>query len=77
MDDGMNTHTGSGHGERGGGGRGATRVDPADRAQLAESPVEIRRVLALFGPHRRALSSGWRNVALDFGRRMPKSCSSC
>jgi ATP-binding cassette subfamily B protein len=52
MDDGMTTHTGSG--ERG--GRGAARVDPADRAQLAESPVEIRRVLALFGPHRRALA---------------------
>ncbi|KAB7745784.1 ATP-binding cassette domain-containing protein [Nostocoides sp. F2B08] len=53
----MNTHTRSGHGERGGGGNGgrAARIDPADRAQLAESPVEIRRVLALFGPHRRAL----------------------
>ncbi|MGA8048244.1 MAG: ABC transporter ATP-binding protein [Dermatophilaceae bacterium] len=54
MDDGMKTHTGSGHGERGGGR--ATRVDPADRAQLAESPVEMRRVLALFGPHRRPLA---------------------
>ena len=60
MDDGMNTYTGSGHGERGGGGGNtggrAARVDPADRAQLAESPVEVRRVLALFGPHRRALA---------------------
>jgi ATP-binding cassette subfamily B protein len=32
-------------------GRGPTRLDPADRAQLAESPVSIRRVLALFRPH--------------------------
>lgn len=30
---------------------GARRVDPADRAQLAESPVRFRRVLALFRPH--------------------------
>ena len=61
MDDGMTTHTGgrgdSGHGApSGGGSRGAARIDPADRAQLAESPVELRRVLALFGPHRRALT---------------------
>ena len=57
MDDGMNTLT-TGRGDRGagGGGRGAVRIDPADRAQLAESPVELRRVLALFGPHRRALT---------------------
>ena len=58
MDDGMNTltrgrGTGGGHGS---GTRGAAPVDPADRAQLAESPVELRRVLALFGPHRRALA---------------------
>lgn len=30
----------------------ARRVDPADRAQLAESPVSAARVLELFGPHR-------------------------
>jgi len=36
--------------------RGAARIDPADRAQLAESPVELRRVLALFRPHRRTLA---------------------
>ena len=32
-------------------GGGARRVDPRDRAQLAESPVPLRRVLALFRPH--------------------------
>ncbi len=48
----------SGHGARGshGGGRGgrggAMTVDPRDRARLAEAPVPISRVLALFGPHR-------------------------
>ncbi|MDO5502091.1 MAG: ABC transporter ATP-binding protein [Actinomycetia bacterium] len=64
MDDGMNTLNPDrltrgdlgGRGERGGGGRGAARVDPADRAQLAESPVSMRRVLALFGPHRRPMA---------------------
>src|SRR4051794_16783882 len=35
-----------------GGGRGPRRVDPADRAQLAESPVSWRRVGALFAPFR-------------------------
>ncbi|MBK8462342.1 MAG: ABC transporter ATP-binding protein [Nigerium sp.] len=33
------------------GERGPQRIDPHDRAQLAESPVELRRVLALFRPH--------------------------
>ena len=55
MEDGMNTHA-PGGGERGGGSRGAARVNPADRAQLAESPVRLRRVLSLFAPHRRALA---------------------
>ena len=32
--------------------RGPLRIDPADREQLAESPVSLRRVLALFAPHR-------------------------
>src|SRR6476620_10177596 len=36
----------------GGGGRGPRRVDPADRAQLAESPVSWRRVGSLFAPFR-------------------------
>ena len=30
---------------------GPKRIDPADRAQLAESPVSARRVAALFAPH--------------------------
>ena len=33
-------------------GRGAERVDPQDKAQLAESPVSLRRVAALFRPYR-------------------------
>ena len=57
MDDGMTTHIGGrGDAGHGAGSRGAARIDPADRAQLAESPVELRRVLALFRPHRRALA---------------------
>lgn len=32
--------------------RGPRRVDAQDRAQLAESPVSMRRVLALFAPYR-------------------------
>ena len=36
----------------GGGGRGPRRVDPADRAQLAASPVSWRRVGSLFAPFR-------------------------
>ncbi len=55
MDDGMNNFAHRG-GERGGGSRGAAQINPADRAQLAESPVSIRRVLSLFGPHRAALA---------------------
>ena len=44
--------TASHGGSRGGGRGGAMRVDPRDRAQLAETPVPVSRVLALFGPHR-------------------------
>ena len=45
--------TASHGGGRGGGrGGGAMRVDPRDRAQLAETPVPLSRVLALFRPHR-------------------------
>src|SRR4051794_7195677 len=36
----------------GAGPAGAMRVDPRDRAQLAEAPVPVSRVLALFRPHR-------------------------
>jgi ATP-binding cassette subfamily B protein len=43
------SHGGSG---RGRGRGGAMRVDPRDRAQLAETPVPLSRVLALFRPHR-------------------------
>lgn len=39
-------------GRRGGGRGGAMTVDPRDRAQLAEAPVPLSRVLALFRPHR-------------------------
>ncbi|TCJ97493.1 ABC transporter ATP-binding protein [Nocardia alba] len=38
-----------------GGGR-ARRTDPADRAQLRESPVSLRRVAALFAPYRLQLT---------------------
>ena len=34
------------------GGRSSGRIDPKDRAQLAESPVSARRVIAYFRPHR-------------------------
>ncbi len=44
--------TASHGGGRGGGRGGAMRVDPRDRAQLAETPVPLPRVLALFRPHR-------------------------
>jgi len=36
--------------------RGPSRIDPRDRAQLAESPVSARRVAALFSPHSGALA---------------------
>jgi ATP-binding cassette, subfamily B, bacterial len=36
----------------GGGGRSGRTVDPSDRAQLAHSPVPLRRVAALFAPYR-------------------------
>lgn len=42
-------------GGRGSGGR-ARRVDPRDRAQLAASPVSLRRIGALFAAHRLRLT---------------------
>ncbi|MCU1535919.1 MAG: transporter ATP-binding protein [Humibacillus sp.] len=39
-----------------GSGRLPDKIDPADREQLAESPVPMRRVLALFGPHLRPVA---------------------
>ena len=49
------THTAARSGARGARGirgGGPARVDPADRAQLAESPVSWRRVATLFAPYR-------------------------
>jgi len=47
-------------GDRGaGGGRGGRqpeKIDPQDRAQLAESPVSMRRVARLFRPHARTVA---------------------
>lgn len=36
--------------------RHPARIDPADRAQLAESPVSVRRVAQLFAPHTAGLA---------------------
>ncbi|NKR57960.1 hypothetical protein GS474_03845 [Rhodococcus hoagii] len=36
----------------GGGPMRTRKVDPADRAQLEESPVSLRRIGALFAPYR-------------------------
>lgn len=51
---------GGGHGApRGGGGPGGpmvAKVDPADRAQLAEHPVSLGRIGALFHPYRGPLA---------------------
>lgn len=38
------------------GGGGPRRIRPEDRAQLADRPVDLRRVAALFRPHRRTLA---------------------
>jgi ATP-binding cassette subfamily B protein len=38
------------------GGRGAMTASRADREQLAESPVPLTRVAALFAPHRRTIA---------------------
>ncbi|OFE15517.1 multidrug ABC transporter ATP-binding protein [Humibacillus sp. DSM 29435] len=35
---------------------GPAKIDPRDRAQLDESPVSMRRVVALFRPHRRTVA---------------------
>jgi ATP-binding cassette subfamily B protein len=40
----------------GGRGRGPRRVDPTDRAQLADAPVALSRVAGLFRPYRRRLA---------------------
>ncbi len=41
-----------GSGGSGGGPHGPRRRDPADREQLLRSPVSLRRIAALFAPHR-------------------------
>ncbi|KRB47318.1 MULTISPECIES: ABC transporter ATP-binding protein [unclassified Terrabacter] len=41
---------------RGGRGRQPEKIDPQDRAQLAESPVSLRRVAGLFRPHVRTVA---------------------
>src|SRR6476469_1231294 len=41
---------------RGGRGRQPEKIDPQDRAQLAESPVSLRRVAGLFRPHARTVA---------------------
>src|SRR6478752_190769 len=38
------------------GGRQPEKIDPQDRAQLAESPVSLRRVAGLFRPHTRTVA---------------------
>jgi len=38
------------------GGRQPGKIDPQDRAQLAESPVSLRRVAGLFRPHTRTVA---------------------
>src|SRR4051812_27936606 len=43
-------------GGNGGGGRQPAKTDPQDRAQLAESPVSMRRVARLFRPHARTVA---------------------
>ena len=39
-------------GEGQGGGRGPARVSQADKRQLEQHPVDVRRIAALFGPHK-------------------------
>lgn len=43
---------GAGPGAGPGAGRGPQRVDPKDRAQLADAPVPFARIVELFRPHR-------------------------
>lgn len=45
-----------GPGPGGGGGRGPARVNPADKKQLGRHPVSLRRIAALFAPHKRTIA---------------------
>ncbi len=40
----------------GGRGRGPRRIDPKDRAQLADAPIPFSRIATLFAPHRAPLA---------------------
>ena len=40
----------------GGGGRGPARLNPADKKQLNRHPVSLRRIAALFAPHKRTIA---------------------
>jgi ATP-binding cassette subfamily B protein len=44
------------HAADGGRGRGPRRIDPRDRAQLADAPVRLSRIAELFRPHRGQLA---------------------
>ena len=43
---------GPGNGRGSGGGRGPARLNPADRKQLKRHPVSMKRIAALFAPHK-------------------------
>ncbi|GAA1352966.1 ABC transporter ATP-binding protein [Arthrobacter koreensis] len=43
-------------GSGGGGGRGPARLNPADSKQLTRHPVSLRRIAALFVPHKRTIA---------------------
>ena len=43
-------------GPGGGGGRGPARLNPADKKQLNRHPVSLRRIAALFAPHKRTIA---------------------
>jgi ATP-binding cassette subfamily B protein len=44
--------TGPGSGRGSGGGRGPARLNPADKKQLKRHPVRLKRIMALFAPHK-------------------------
>lgn len=43
-------------GPGGPGGRGPGRINPADRKQLAQKPVSLKRIAALFAPHKMTIA---------------------
>ncbi|MCC3283556.1 ABC transporter ATP-binding protein [Arthrobacter caoxuetaonis] len=40
----------------GGGGRGPARLNPADKKQLKRHPVSLRRIAAMFAPHKKTIA---------------------